>query len=164
MSRPLKQRGGSRLTQCLTPDRLPAGSCRSSNSTLMQHLMVMQHDAWLKAYASLCRGLQSITQLQAEEEHRANKASEISAAKQGDIEQLTVRIDRRLCFSQDDSVHLLVTVSASPPSTGEGRYAVWPSPGPAVGYRLSVVVVRLHRLLQNLSIGFFILGEQDLRS
>ena len=62
--------------------------------------MVVQHDAWLKACASLCRGLQTVTQLQADEEHRANKASEISAGKQGDIEQLTVRTDRRLCCSQ----------------------------------------------------------------
>ncbi len=59
----------------------------------------MQHNAWLKACAPFCRGLQSVTQLQAEEEHRANKASEISAGKQGDIEQLTVRTDSRLCFS-----------------------------------------------------------------
>ena len=74
--------------------------------------------------ASLCRGLQSVTQLQADEEHRANKAAEISAGKQGDIEQLTVRTDRKLCFSHFAVVrmtgaYLGVTASVCPASTGE---------------------------------------------
>ena len=114
--------------------------------------MVMQHGAWLKTCASLCRGLQSVTQLQAEEEHRANKAAEISAGKQGDIEQLTVRTDRRLCFSQDDRV--LPAGHSKRVSTQHRRGLLRYVAQSWSVCRLLVVILRLRRLQQNLSSGW----------